>query len=270
MITPQRRLSLGAILDWLQFGFAFLAGIALILDNYEILSLPVIRSNLDKFTFLFICGLVVSTFLERRYKLQGIEEAILDKHGLGQRMRFVGVEQIYEDRRDLPSLDQYFDRASGDILIVGITLYGLITNNRDLFERKIAAGCSFRFLLPAALPEENSIDHLANEAAIHNTRYDLDRTFKEVVGLIEKTKTSRGKPKVELRVFDFIPTMGVMMLDGNKHSGSIRVELYPYRSRIDKRPALELRKGQKPDCLYNYIRARYEQLWMDAQKYKES
>lgn len=264
-----KQITIGVILDWLQALFALLAGVALILDTFDIWSLPVFEANLSKITFLLICGLILSSFLERRFILQRMEETISDKYGLGQRMLLLGVAQVYQDRRDLPRMDEYLCMGTSNILIAGISLYGLITNNRDLFERKIASGCFIRFLLPEALPaDEMAIAHLADEVSIQQTRYDLERTFKEIADLAKKTTPTRGKPRVEVRVFNFIPTMGVIMLDAHKRSGNIRVEMYPYASPVDRRPALELQPSQKDDCLYDYIRARYEELWKKSHVYK--
>jgi hypothetical protein len=263
MRRQTKNIPIGMMLDWLQALFALCAGIGLILDNYDIMSLPVISSNLSKITFLFVCGLVVSAFLERRYKLQQIEDAVLDKYGLGQRMHLLGVTQVYKDRDDIPKLTEYLGKAKSDVLIVGISLYSMIEQNRSWFDGKIASGCSFRFLLPRKLEDDGgkAIAHLADEGTVRNTFNDLQRTKGIIADLAQKTKLPRGKVKVELRVFDFIPTMGIIMLDARKPWGSIRIEFYPYAGPVDKRPALELQSGQQEDSLYNYVRSRYEDLW---------
>jgi len=190
------------------------------------------------------------------------------EYELGKRLGQLGISQVYQDRHKLPKLDDYLGRAKLDVLIVGISLYGMITSHRGWFERKIAAGCSFRFLLPASLPDMSHLTHLADEVAIRQTRYDLERTLHEVVDLAEKTTPIKGKARVEVRVFNFIPTMGVVMVDSHKRSGSIRIELYPYASPIDKRPAVELQATQEDDCLYDFIRTRYEDLWQKSHPYE--
>lgn len=258
------------ILDWLQAILVVLAGVSLILDTYGFMEIKLIRDNLLKLIFLLICGLVITSFAERRFKLQKIEDLLIDKYGLGAKMQTLGVGNFYPHRRALPVLEDFLDNAKSDVLIVGISLYAMIGQHRDWFENKIRKeGCKFRFLLPASLPEKENLVYLADEATVADTADDLRKTFNQVVDLAQKTSGNpKGKNKVEIRVFDFVPPMGIIMLDGQARTGRIRVEIYPYAGAVDKRPSFDLIPTESGEGLYEHFRARYEDLWKNSRIYK--
>lgn len=67
----------------------------------------------------------------------------------------------------------------------------------------------------------------------------------------------------EVRVFNYVPTLSLVMIDGYLPTGRITVEMYLYQTDPGQRPHLLVTARDHPDW-YNYFRDVGEAVWQDA------
>jgi hypothetical protein len=172
----------------------------------------------------------------------------------------LGIVEIYESRTrkaDRVKLPDVIRQARSEIIFVGLGFYTIINEYRTYLEDAISRGCTLRFLifnlpgpsaqlLNASLSAGDLIDNLAG-------------AFKSVLAFSAKHAPTG---KVDLRLFDVVPTFGCIAIDRDDGDGFLLVELNCYSSSGDQCPGFKLER--KPNGLfYNYNR-QITMLWESA------
>jgi len=132
------------LLDTFQVLVFTAVGIVLALDVTGIWGISWLSANLNTMTLIAVCILIVSTFLERRVKLEGIERRLdgrLDKIQYGQ----TAITQLIQenqspgiklqDGQDFPPLETRLAQAK-EVQLLGFSLVGIIIQYGGFFLKK--------------------------------------------------------------------------------------------------------------------------------------
>jgi hypothetical protein len=174
--------------------------------------------------------------------------------------RRLGIAEIYETRTkkaDRVKLPNLIREARTEIMFVGLGLYTIINEYRTYLEEALARGCTLRFLvfnlpgphaqlLNASLGAEDLIDSLKG-------------SFSSILAFAAKHAPDG---KVEVRVFDIIPTFGAIAIDRGEGDGSLFIELNCYFSSGDQCPGFKLER--KPNGLFYTYDRQITSLWNNA------
>ncbi len=173
------------------------------------------------------------------------------------------VQQFHRSlRRGLPLLDFIAD-AQCEILLVGTTFYDLAERLKPFLIAK-SKTCEIRFLVMN--PHRRNKALIAGVAALfgeeESFQGELRRSSQRLLELQEQFRKEGGKMTV--RMYSSIPTVNVVMVDPDKPTGAIQVEILPYKGTANMRPGFVLRPGGGDADLYNLFRSQYKLLWDEA------
>jgi hypothetical protein len=166
-------------------------------------------------------------------------------------------------RSELASLRER-TRNAKDILIIGRTAVNAL-RNADLFEEKLTEGVTIRIAIinPDNDPVLDFIPILqetSKEGAV------ADRLSAK--GLIKRIQQKACDPALfQVRVFDYVPTISFVMVDGSLPTGYIVAELIPYQIGSSLRPHLYLTANDTPSW-YTYFHKVCESIWRDAKPFQ--
>jgi hypothetical protein len=176
-----------------------------------------------------------------------------------------GVKNFHVNRDQLPKIPEQLGPARDEIFAVGLSLGSLVLDHRQLLEEKATCGCRVRLLMmnPRANGTPNPIiEKMA--VNIDSPKYDTElnsrlETTKEWILRLRRAHPEIAA-KIEARVYDYVPTLAILMVDAASEYGKVTVELYPFgRGAID-RPSIEFEfKGDS--SLYRRIYTYYLRLW---------
>ena|ERR1051325_280292 len=219
----------------------------------------------DKLVFnviLLVLGLIATSEIFQRIGiLTDIHSRLTSSET--ERLRIVGISEFYSSRRELPPLPEFISSAKHDLLILGLSAEGLITAHQHLIEICLRQGCNVRFLLPKSL-NQRTIAHLAPARDSNRAPAHLKDSLAYLVHLAEEDGLD-STGKLQVKLYDFVPTLGLIMVDGDETYGKIRVELLPYKSQVVDRPSFELVRAQHGTDLYSLFKSQYDLLWREAE-----
>jgi hypothetical protein len=256
------------ILDVAQALVAFIVAIVLALDMTGIWSnVPWLSDDLTGFTFIAVCVLIVSSFLERRIILerltrtadQKLDGLILRQQELLDEIRISASPGTkLENRRGYVVPFEIRLAETEHIDLLGMSLKGVISiYGGFLFERAIA-GCKFRFLLldprsPAVSAPVGFMDNATSR------KLDIEQSVRFLEQLL---RTGNA----ELRFTPFAPPFGLVIADPEKPDGIVQVELYQYEVAQSERPHFLLTRDNKR--WYEYFWDQFERIWSDARPHE--
>ncbi|WP_229399685.1 hypothetical protein [Micromonospora okii] len=234
-----------------------------------------LAQRIPQITLLALSLFFASALLERKSLLERTHRAVeangadlarrMDEFSelLAARSRFpVEVATLVRStRREIPLLP-LLKPARESILVGGTTLIHFAEHYRALLIEK-SMTCHVRILL---LDGGNGMRqvHLAagrlfgEEDSFHR---ELRRSQEAMIALAREARQQGGR--FDVRSYDIIPTVNVIMVDTKAPDGRIQVELLPYRASANLRPGLVLRPGNgaEDDDLFAYFLQQYELLW---------
>jgi hypothetical protein len=244
-------------------------------------SLGIIGTGFEGVTLFMLSLIVVYTGIERVSTIKTIKSSVSLEAGtplaekldviqetasLANLLREEGLSAFYPNRDALPSLPKFIKMAESDLLICSLSADALIKSFGDLLEKRLESGCNLRFLLPGkqVLANEEAIKHLAPRRDIHRTPAHLDDAL-EYLTLLKQDADERGHlGKLDVKLLNHAPTMGFMMLDGDKNHGRIRVEQYIYKCRVSDRPSYEVAPVREGQDVYSVMQKQFELCWEEA------
>lgn len=130
--------------------------------------------------------------------------------------------------RDKPDLVEQI-RDAQDIRVVGVTLSRTLRNLVDELQRRAAAGATIKVALIDARTSAPA------EAARRSTIYDRPDVFENrlrpsVDLLRELSATAGAEGRVSVRFLPFVPAFGLVLIDPQRPSGRIYVDIYSHSS----------------------------------------
>jgi hypothetical protein len=167
-------------------------------------------------------------------------------------------------RTELDSLGEMAENAK-DILIVARTAVAVLRDSDFLVDR-INRGTTVRVAL-VDLKEETTLESLGRSTETSEEGYLADQrgSFALIQRMGENVSNRRQFDKqFQIRVFNYVPTLSFLMVDGDHPNGKIVVEMIPYRVSPLSRPHLLLTAKDHHDW-YAYFRSRCEAIWKDAE-----
>jgi hypothetical protein len=151
--------------------------------------------------------------------------------------------------------------AARDIAIVGVTLSRTVRNQMNALQQCVRRGGTIRIAVidPAgavtAEAARRSTVPGSPDVFVHRLRPTLD--------LLGRLAATGGPGRVEIRLLDFVPAFGLLVVDGARPHGQLRVDVYSHRFGGTE-PALHLRAGRDP-AWYPHFLAEFEQIWATGQ-----
>jgi hypothetical protein len=174
--------------------------------------------------------------------------------------RRLGIAEIYESRTkkaDRVKLPDLIRNARTEVLFVGLGLYAIINEYRTYLEEALVRGCRLRFLifdLPG--PHAQVLDASLGAGDL------IDNLKGAVSAVLAFAAKHAANGKVEVRLFDIVPTFGAIAIDRGEGDGSLFVELNCYASSGDQCPGFKLEK--KPNGLFYTYDRQITSLWENA------
>lgn len=157
-----------------------------------------------------------------------------------------------------------------DILVIGRTAR-IAISHPDFFRAKLLEGANIRLALANAENEavvEAFIPLIETSGSRQTLIGDFQSTLGFARGLFREVEPKLGKEKVGLKVrlFDYVPTLSIVVVDGQSKDGHVIVEMGPYKVGTSNRPWFRLDAKEQPDW-FAYFRGIAEQTWKDATPY---
>ncbi|WP_433021516.1 hypothetical protein [Kribbella sp. CA-294648] len=161
--------------------------------------------------------------------------------------------------RDFPA-DLIKRRAEADdVLLIGISMARTVQGARDDFYRALLRGATIRVLLvdptDEALIRQASLLRPAGRAALLAQR--ISSTLDELTELKDSTNG-----KLEIRVAQFIPPIGVNLLRGRAHPASITIQHPELRPATEPGPILHFE--EQDGGWFTFYAEEAERLWTTA------
>jgi len=162
-------------------------------------------------------------------------------------------------RADIVSLQERAKDAK-DILIIAKTAV-IVMRQTEFFVERLRKGTTIR--LAVANPENAELmEILGNQPDMGK-----DAILADLQGLAAMVRRINSKTdnsgRIIIRVFNHIPTMSLVMIDGILATGQINVEILPYKVSPYLRPCLNITVKENP-IWYGYFHERCESIWQES------
>ena len=159
--------------------------------------------------------------------------------------------------RDLPSLEERLEGAK-QVFISGGSLYRLANEYQNMFEKLAENGCKLRFLL--ANPDGPSIESLSSGVVYESSDPESYRAqVRSSVATLTKL-ASRYPTLCEVRLYTLPPSFSLMIVEKEKDTSTILVEIYAFRLPTRDRPMLFLDKQRDPR-LHELFSSQFKAMW---------
>jgi hypothetical protein len=163
-----------------------------------------------------------------------------------------------KDRDDFPPFATRVKNAR-QIWVLGISLQGLVSFHKGVFISKVRDGASLRFLMMD--PDSQASDAKACGLFSATDPAVLKRDIRRTIETISELRQS-DPAAVSLRLTQYVPGFGLVLVDPDRDNGLIIVELYPYLVTSSERAHFELTPSD--GRWYKYFRDQFNSIWRDA------
>jgi len=169
--------------------------------------------------------------------------------------------KFFDVVKSWPDFPEYAKDAH-DIFIAGGSLDFLIQQHRDFLVKKAKAGCTVRLIIMD--PKSPALEQVELWSSPNlPPGYYRDR----ICETIRFLKQMPGHEMIKVRLNQSIPSLAVVILDGNDSTGKIRVDIQPFQARSVERPVFELLPRGEDKQWYNMFYRQYsERLWEQAKE----
>jgi hypothetical protein len=237
--------------------------VALIVIAVAILSLTDLAKNLniDKqgVTLALLAFLAIDALTERLGYLDRIENSL---NKLGESFSFKPTAKLFlKTRVQKPPLEELLASAQ-EVWINARNLNTVIIPHYNLFERRLAEGCSFRIIM---IDPDSLSAQLASEIGLNPTGYK-DRMQMAITSLKQLAGQPTNTGRLELRLINFLPPFSLLIKDGKRSYGWMSVELYGYRVSARERPSFEL-TSSTDELWFKFYLKQFEDMWENAHEY---
>jgi hypothetical protein len=184
----------------------------------------------------------------------------------------IGILAFYPNRDALPDFPSFIKSAESDLLICGLSADTMIHHYGTLLRKRLEQGLRIRFLLPdiQLMENEKAVEHLAPRIEAQRTPDHLVDAMKYIALWKQEVENENLMGKLEIRLLNFIPPMGFIIVDGQKNHARIRVEQYVYKCLPDNRPSYEVVPTPRSNDLFAMLRTQLELCWNEANEWQPS
>jgi hypothetical protein len=163
-------------------------------------------------------------------------------------------------RTEIVSLQKRAKNAK-DILIIARTAI-MVLRQTEFFKERIRQGATIR--LAVVNPDNSAVIEALGPLA-ETSKEGVIADMQGTIGLVCRLREQTSNPEqIQVRVFDYVQTLSMVMVDGHLPTGSIIVEMIPYQVGPSSRPHLLLTAKDNP-MWYAYFRDICEAIWRDAE-----
>ena len=147
--------------------------------------------------------------------------------------------------------------AARDIAIVGVTLNRTVRNQMTALQQCVRRGGTVR--IAVIDPAGDVTAEAARRSTVPGSPDVFVHRLRPTLDLLARLAALPGPGRVEIRLLDFVPAVGLLVVDGRTPGGHLRVDVYSHRFGGPE-PALHLRAGRDP-IWYPHFLAEFEQIW---------
>lgn len=221
---------------------------------------------------LTIIGLLATSELISRLltlnKLEANTKKIADRLNILEESGVISVSKVFENgAHQLPIHEKI--RKANNVSVNGTTLIQVSTQYRGEYEDKLRSGCNLRFLLLE--PNSESVKLVGNRNyEAKESPQTLELYLNESIdnlSTLDNLPDKRGS--CEVRVLDYVPSFGLVMVETNDGEDVIFVQMFPYKSAHGNRPWFQI-NSITDSMWYNYFKSQYEKMWNDAVPWNRS
>ena len=142
-----------------------------------------------------------------------------------------------------------------DVRLAGVTLGRTLRNQMTGLRRCLERGGTVRI----ALISEHAAAEAARRSGVPATPEIFTHRLRSSVDLLRQL-TELGTPgRLEVRLLDFVPSFGMLAVDGADRDGRIEVDVYSHRFGVGE-PTLPLR-ADRDRAWYQHFLVEFEHLW---------
>lgn len=267
------------ISDWTLYALSAFAGIILFIDLiWGLDSVPLIKDRLPILTLIALATFFVNSIFERKTKIESIERQLefaiheID-NSKGELLKMITkehslpseIQKFYRSlRREFPLVD-FLETAQNEIFMVGTTLYHLIERIKPMLITK-SKYCNVHILvLNPSRKNKALIDGVATlfgeEDAFSG---ELRKSCVRLLKIQDELRQLGGN--ISIRMHSSVPTVNLVMVDPDRPTGAIQVEILPYKGSANMRPGFLLRPQGENIELYELFRVQYKLLWDEAEE----
>jgi hypothetical protein len=150
-----------------------------------------------------------------------------------------------------------------ELCVSGMNLRRVATSHFGLFEGRLSEGANLRFLLVD--PDSDAVPIIADRNYVYRDPEKLKAAIESSLESLVRLGTGRPiKGSIEIRVLRYVPSYGLTLVDPDRLTGRIRVDLYPYRVPPENYPCFWI-EGKTNGKWYQFFRDQFQALW-DAAK----
>ena len=155
-------------------------------------------------------------------------------------------------------------KGVNNVFVCATSANHLVPTEFTNIENALKRGVNFRFVLVS--PKNPSLQ-AAPRSSPSSTGSDLQsRWIEDTIEMLKKLSNINTKGKLELRLFDGIPTMSLNAYDIDRYDGYIQVEPHVYKKSPTDRPLFLLQIRNKSEWC-EYYRKVVKDIWEDSSEY---
>lgn len=233
-------LTIGRLIPLLTILAAAIVGILSLLGHFQV-------TMAEGVIIALLTLLAIDALVERLSLLEKIDARL---------ERFPETEQL-KDRSKIIRME---DLATGatEICAAGISLISIIPPYVDLYIQKLREGSNLRFLLLD--PASTAIKVWDQQQLAATTKSDIQTSLR-VLNKLMQLKDAKGK--CEARLTNTHLSYSLLIVDGKKEGGKLRVEIFVYKKNLHDRPHLHLTKRDNYKW-FQFFCDQFESLWQDS------
>lgn len=220
----------------------FGAGLAILLSL-----LGIMKFSLSEGIIVALLGLLAADALTERM-------GILDR--LERTLSTIRVGKTLRSRHEILPIPQHAAGAT-EICIAAISAISVAHSNLHFFTTRLKEGCKLRLvLLNPKSPHLEAFDLQSGTAT-------AESSIRAALGVLESLLYEPSPGSCEIRLSEVFLPFSMVAVNPNTHHGSMVVEFYAYRKKVDERPHLHLTAGESPHW-FGYYRTQFESIWSDS------
>ncbi|MCL4299775.1 MAG: hypothetical protein KJ077_28830 [Anaerolineae bacterium] len=161
------------------------------------------------------------------------------------------------------ALRSFPERVKGvrNIYILSLSANTLVMQNSDVIRNALETGTNFRFLLMS--PKSAAI-HAAELSSPTSANTDTQiRWIEDTIEMLRQVTQKRTKGRIEVHLFDCLPTASIVGYDIDRDDGWLQVELHTYRKTPSSRPLFVLQANSRSEWYEFYCKV-IEELWKES------
>jgi hypothetical protein len=149
--------------------------------------------------------------------------------------------------------------AADDIRILGVTLARTIRNHHAALLQRLDAGATVRIALIA--PQPATVAEAARRSTIADRPAIFEHRLRPTLDLLDDLaeRAAAGPGRLQVRLLDFVPAFGLLVVDADTPHGQARVDIYSHRCGTPE-PALPLSADRDARWFPHFV-AEFDRVW---------